>query len=1085
MLAVIICFLASCSKGGEEITVEPKPDPNPMPEEIKAEITLDEGIESNGLSFDAAAGEKSVSFSTNVSWTLGMASTSSGVTWCRASVDSGIKGTNSVKFSVDENTDLEDRSVAVTIKAGSISKTFTITQKAANALLVTTTKYEVPQEGGQISVEVRYNYDYQIEISEDSKSWISESSSRALDTHRHLFDISACDAEEKRMGEIRIKSGNKEEIVSVYQGKSILLLSNNHIVVNEFGDTISVDLKSNCEFKVQIPDVDWIIDEASSRGMSSHTLKYIVKPNDTYDYRNGYIIFSDTEETVKDTLVVLQTLMRGIILTESEVAVKAEGEIIEVPFKTSIEVSTKIDVDWIKQVQAPASRHLSDRTFYFEISPNETVMPREAQILFLDYNLKNVKDTLTVYQGTMSSDVMQNVVGAWNMTSDNDCYLIFGNHRTGLSVNGKVLLPFSWTIDEQIMKLTYDESQEVQEWEIRSNEGNEMVLFNLNETNPDAANPVSLKRFEGDYLFTTLNDSLFDYRSQHVDFYTYSNKDYEIKTSTTAIWIAIQTIDDNKNLRRLMLYENREENELHETIVVKQKDGELQKPVSIRQLQKDKFCVLDNEFNIPAEGETIKVKLMASVGYSYYIPTEFDWIKDNNPARSSEEQELSFIIKENDSYEDRTGYIIFNEEGVESNDTVYIYQAQNNALLISQSSYDVTSDGGIIEVKLSANVDFEVSIDVNWISQVEARGLTEHTLYFNVAENVELDARSANIVLVNNETQLSETITINQDALLKGSYENGVVTVYKAGTLSHFLGDDYLDITYLKIVGPINGEDVYFLHRMLGRNNYDEYDWGKLSSLDLSEALIVEGGKDYPPFIYTSDNVISYNMFSRCANLKKIILPDNITAIHMDAFEFCKALTSVNIPYGVEMIGNGAFEGCHVLEDIHIPNTVTTIGDFAFRYCDALTSVSIPDGVVSLGLSVFEHCDALISATIGDGVTSIGSYAFMNCPALKTVKIGNGVTLIDVRAFSFCETLTSVSIGTSVASIGDYAFGDCPSIKEFYCHATVPPTLVDKYTEAFSSTYNRSTNLYVPSGSVDDYENSPWSDYFRSIVGID
>ena len=36
----------------------------------------------------------------------------------------------------------------------------------------------------------------------------------------------------------------------------------------------------------------------------------------------------------------------------------------------------------------------------------------------------------------------------------------------------------------------------------------------------------------------------------------------------------------------------------------------------------------------------------------------------------------------------------------------------------------------------------------------------------------------------------------------------------KAGTMKELLGDNYMDIVSLKIVGPINGDDLYYLHEM-------------------------------------------------------------------------------------------------------------------------------------------------------------------------------------------------------------------------------------------------------------------------------
>ena len=324
MLAMLTCIFASCSDGGSDEPV----NPTPKPEEVKAEITIDSDIISNGLSFGVAAGEQSVSFSVNTNWTLSIASTTSGATWCKASATSGSKGTVNVKFTVDENTDYEDRSVSVTIKAGTASKTFTITQKGADALLVTTKKYEVAQEGGKIEVEVKANIDYQLAISETAKDWINEveSKSRALKTSKHTFEIAFNEEVEKREGEITFKSGDKVETVKVYQaGGAVLLLSKNEFTVSDAGETISVDIKSNVEYGVQMPDVDWITDEASSRGMSSHTLKYIISANEGYDNRSAEIIFYDKNSDLKDTLKVIQAQKDAIVISEKNISVDKEG----------------------------------------------------------------------------------------------------------------------------------------------------------------------------------------------------------------------------------------------------------------------------------------------------------------------------------------------------------------------------------------------------------------------------------------------------------------------------------------------------------------------------------------------------------------------------------------------------------------------------------------------------------------------------------------------------------------------------------------------------------------------------------------
>ena len=299
--AVLFC-LSACSGGGDTPI-----EPTPKPEVTKSEITIDSNIINNGLSFSNAKGEQSVSFSTNEDWTLSVASTTSGATWCTASATNGSKGNASVNFSVTENTDYDNRSVSVTIKSGTASKTFTISQKSANALLVTADKYEVNQEGGTIDIEVKANIEYKMEISETAKDWIAESSGRGLTSYKHSLNIAKNEESEKREGEIYFKSGEKADTVKVYQmGGPIILLSQNEYSVSDTGDTISVDVKSNIEYGVQMPDVDWIIDESSSRGMSSHTLKYIIPANEEYDSRSANIIFYDKNSDLKDTLTISQ-----------------------------------------------------------------------------------------------------------------------------------------------------------------------------------------------------------------------------------------------------------------------------------------------------------------------------------------------------------------------------------------------------------------------------------------------------------------------------------------------------------------------------------------------------------------------------------------------------------------------------------------------------------------------------------------------------------------------------------------------------------------------------------------------------------
>ena len=271
-----------------------------------------------------------------------------------------------------------------------------------------------------------------------------------------------------------------------------------------------------------------------------------------------------------------------------------------------------------------------------------------------------------------------------------------------------------------------------------------------------------------------------------------------------------------------------------------------------------------------------------------------------------------------------------------------------------------------------------------------------------------------------------------EDSTGDGSYKNGVVSLTEAGTMRDLLGKDYLEITSLKVVGPINGDDVYYLRKMLGATSFNAEDRGKLTTLDLSKASIVEGGEWYYEYsskqYYTSDDAIGNYMFYGCANLKNIVLPVGVTSIGDDAFYGCSSLTSIDIPDGVTSMGSYAFSACTSLTSIDIPDGVTSIGSNAFSNCSSLTSIDIPDGVTSMGSYAFSACTSLTSIDIPNGVTSIGQGLFGGCTSLTSIDIPDGVTSIGGSAFSGCKALTSIDIPTGVTSIGSSAFANCSSL---------------------------------------------------------
>ena len=64
--------------------------------------------------------------------------------------------------------------------------------------------------------------------------------------------------------------------------------------------------------------------------------------------------------------------------------------------------------------------------------------------------------------------------------------------------------------------------------------------------------------------------------------------------------------------------------------------------------------------------------------------------------------------------------------------------------------------------------------------------------------------------------------------------------------------------------------------------------------------------------------------------LENLVIPDNIKAIHKNAFHDCKQIRTLTISEGVETIGDSAFYGCVRLKELYLPSTLKRIGNYAF-----------------------------------------------------------------------------------------------------------------------------------------------------------
>ena len=511
---------------------------------------------------------------------------------------------------------------------------------------------------------------------------------------------------------------------------------------------------------------------------------------------------------------------------------------------------------------------------------------------------------------------------------------------------------------------------------------------------------------------------------------------------------------------------------------------ELNVVLAVSQEQNNAIILSTPTVNLPQSGGQFTVQLKANIDYEYEIKA--DWIKSVE-TRALTDHSLRFKAKENPSQEKRVGEIVIKGGGF--SETVTVTQAQLNHLSLSTTEQHFGYTGGEFSVEVQHNVDYDVKISDNWITQIESRAVETSTLNFAVVENTTYERRTATITISGGG--ISETITIVQSESTNIPNNVLIYTTTDGKRISPYnttvFGAKYVSNTYANGVGTITFDAPI---TSIGDKAF--YECSTIKSITLPDSVTFIGDNAFArctslTSISIPNSVISIRQsaFFFCTSLTSVTIPDSVTEIGEYAFSICTSLTTVTIPDSVTEIGFGVFDSCHSLKKVcysgdlsawckinftngtanpmyngaklylngvelteaTIPTDVTKIKRHTFCGCTSLTSVTIGNSVTSIESWAFENCTSLTSVTIPDSVTEIGDSAFENCSSLTSVTIGNSVTSIGGGAFENCTSLTSVTIPDSVTSIRNGAFRDCTSLTS----VTIPNSVTSIGDGAFSN----------------------------------
>ena len=399
LLMMLSCTLWSCSKSDGSIDDPDDPDNPDAPTNVMLDISVSD------LVFEAEGGEKEFTIYCNSDWTITNESE-----WCKTTVNQG-NGNSKIIVTVGVYSEMEDRNTNLTIKAGNITKVLTVTQKDGDAIILSKDKFDIPEEGGNVTVEVKSNIQYEVSIPSQFQNWIKhEPETKAITTKNFTFTILENKEYEKREGYIVFNGNSLKDTVHIYQTAArILILSKDTYNISSAKESIEVELKSNVDYSISIPSSasDWI-KLLETKAIRTDKIYFEIEENTTYDNRSAQIFIKDKNSSLCDTLYINQLQQNALILSQKQYEVLAGGERISIEVQSNIDyeiIIPKTVQEWIEQM--PQSKALTESMINLEIKPNTTYDVRSAQIFIKDKN-STLSDTVQVTQaakGTYTGDI--------------------------------------------------------------------------------------------------------------------------------------------------------------------------------------------------------------------------------------------------------------------------------------------------------------------------------------------------------------------------------------------------------------------------------------------------------------------------------------------------------------------------------------------------------------------------------------------------------------------------------------------------------------------------------------------------------
>ena len=696
-------------------------------------------ISPESLSFSADGGNKSITVTSNLSWTA-----TSSDAWLTVSSSSG-EGDATLSVTADENVSIANRTASVTFEGKDRTVTVNVTQDGAAPFFnVTPTTLSFSAEGGSAPVKIESNQTWTASKSAD---WIALSEVEGTGDATLSLTVDANTSTDSRSGTVAFQAGETYYHINLTQdGEGILFsITPESLSFTAEGGNETITVTSNLSWTVTSSDA-WLT-LSNSSGEGDATLTVVAQENTSTSSRSGILTFKGKDITFTVN-VTQEGASPNFSVTPTTLSFTSSGGSQSVSIKSNQAWTASFDVSWLSLSTASGT--------------GDAIVSITAQA---NTSTDNRAGTVTFTSGGKTYTVTVIQDGAATHFEITPTTITFTSKGESKSISIMSNQPWTVSSDASWLKLSDNSG---------TGDATLSVTAEENTSTSSRSSTIIFKAGGKDYTVSVMQEGatpFFNVSPESLSFSS-SSESKSITVTSNLSWAASSdvswlTLSNSSGLGKATLTLTTEANTSTNSRsgTVTFSAGGKTYTVSVSQAGADPtFSVTPTTLSFTASAGSKSVSITSNT--SWTASSDGSWLTLSKSAGEGNAT-LSLTVEENTSISSRTGTVTFKSSGKDY--TVSVTQTgADPTFSITPTTLSFTSSGGNQSITVTSNQTWTASSSVSWLTLSKTSGTGDATLTLTAQANTSTDNRSGIVTF----TADGKTYTVTAS-------QNGVATYFE------------------------------------------------------------------------------------------------------------------------------------------------------------------------------------------------------------------------------------------------------------------------------------------------------------------